>query len=144
WDYLTGPDIDESAFAMVQLHSFGGKVNAIRPDATASAHRDSAFKLVLYVQWTDGADDAGYVAWLRRFYRQMYAATGGVPVIDAVTDGCYVNYPDIDLSDTTLNTSGVPWYTLYYKQNYPRLQQIKARWDPRNVFRHSQSIRPPA
>ncbi len=40
-----------------------------------------------------------------------------------------------------LNTSGVPWYTLYYKANYSRLQRIKARWDLRNVFQHAMSIR---
>ncbi|WP_367140092.1 MULTISPECIES: FAD-binding protein [Streptomyces] len=32
----------------------------------------------------------------------------------------------------------------YYKQHYPRLQQIKARWDPRNEFRHAMSIRLPS
>jgi hypothetical protein len=36
---------------------------------------------------------------------------------------------------------GVPWSTLYCKANDPRPQRIKARWDPRNVFRHAMSIR---
>jgi FAD/FMN-containing dehydrogenase len=32
-------------------------------------------------------------------------------------------------------------HTLYYKDNYPRLQRIKTCWDPRNVFHHALSIR---
>jgi aclacinomycin oxidase len=53
----------------------------------------------------------------------------------------YGNHPDVDLADPEWNTSGVPWHTLYYKDNYPRLQRIKARCDPRNVFHHALSIR---
>jgi FAD/FMN-containing dehydrogenase len=59
-----------------------------------------------------------------------------------VVDGCYVNYPDADLSDPMWNTSGVPWHGLYFKDNYARLQRAKSAWDPGEVFRHRQSVRP--
>jgi aclacinomycin oxidase len=48
----------------------------------------------------------------------------------------------VDLADPEWNTSGVPWSTLYYKANYARLQRVKARWDPLDVFHHALSIRP--
>jgi hypothetical protein len=100
-------------------------------------------KLLYQAFWYDPADDAENIGWLRTFYRDVYAATGGVPTPDGLNDGCYVNYPDIDLGDPRLNTSGQPWHTLYYQTNYPRLQQIKGRWDPLNTFRHGQSVRLP-
>ncbi len=62
---------------------------------------------------------------------------------DGTWDGCYINYVDADMADPTQNTSGVPWSTFYYKDNYPRLQRVKAAYDPRNVFRHALSIEPP-
>jgi FAD/FMN-containing dehydrogenase len=50
-------------------------------------------------------------------------------------DGCYVNYPDVDLKH---------WQLLYYgEQGYRRLQAVKARWDPLDVFNHQQSIELP-
>ena len=64
-----------------------------------------------------------------------------MPVPGEAYDGAFINHPDTDLADLTLNTSGVRWYTLYYKESYPRLQRIKARWDPRDLFRHALSIR---
>jgi len=56
-------------------------------------------------------------------------------------DGALINHPDVDFADPSWNRSGVPWHTLYYQANYPRLQRIKAQWDPLNVFRHALSVR---
>jgi aclacinomycin oxidase len=128
----------------VLLVGYGGQVNATSPDATAVAQRDAVMKAVYQTVWADEADDAANLSWIRNFYRDVYADTGGVPVPNDVNDGSYINYPDTDLADPAWNTSGVPARTLYYKDNYPRLQQVKARWDPRGVFRHALSVEPPA
>ena len=123
---------------------YGGQVDAVASNATATAQRDVIMKAVYQTLWADPADDAANMAWLRAFYADVYAESGGVPVPGDVNDGSYINYPDTDLADPAWNTSGVPWSTLYYKANYPRLQQIKARWDPRDVFRHAMSIELPS
>ncbi|MFG2022487.1 BBE domain-containing protein [Streptomyces sp. NPDC048825] len=105
----------------MQLSSFGGQVNAVAQDATASSHRSAAFKMAWMLYWADPGDEAKSLAWIRESYQEVYAETGGVPVPNDVTDGCYVNYPDIDLGDPQYNPSDVPWHDLYYKGNYPRL-----------------------
>ncbi|MFJ6701114.1 FAD-dependent oxidoreductase [Streptomyces sp. NPDC091272] len=128
---------------MLVLFSFGGQVNALAPDATANAQRSSIFKMCFQTFWADESEDDFYLGWARGLYEDFFARTGGVPVIDDRTDGCYINYPDRDVSDPQHNTSGVPWQTLYYKDNYPRLQQVKKRWDPTDFFRHSLSVQLP-
>ncbi|MFJ5552573.1 FAD-binding protein [Streptomyces sp. NPDC093225] len=143
YQHLTRDDLVNTT-ASVLLSSFGGKVNAVAQDATAAAHRDAAYKAAWMIWWTDPADEAISLKWIREFFHGVYADTGGVPVINDVTDGCYVNYPDIDLHDPQFNKSATPWHELYYKGNYAKLQQVKKKYDPRNVFRHSQSIQLPA
>lgn len=126
------------------LVGYGGQVNTVAPQATAVAQRDSIMKAVYHATWADESDDAGNLAWVRELYRDVYRDTGGVPVPGEVSDGSYINYPDVDLADPAWNTSGTPWHTLYYKDNYPRLQQVKARWDPCDVFRHALGIEAPS
>ncbi|CAM3896210.1 FAD-binding oxidoreductase [Kibdelosporangium persicum] len=127
---------------MLWLVSYGGKVNEVDPAATASPQRDSMLKAIYITSWQDPAKDQQHIDWVRQFYRAVYKETGGVPVPNEVSDGSYINYPDVDLADPSQNTSGVPWYTLYYKDNYPRLQRVKAKYDPRDVFTHALGIRP--
>jgi len=130
--------------ACVVLTAFGGQVNTVAPDATASAQRDSVVKASFSTgHWQQPDEDDLHIDWVRRFYRDVYADTGGVPVPGVVSDGSYIGYPDGDLADPAWNTSGVAWHTLYYKGNYPRLQRVKRRYDPREVFRHRLSVQLP-
>jgi aclacinomycin oxidase len=130
--------------ALLLLTTYGGKINTVASDATAVPQRSSIMKPQFIVSWTDPNSDAQNIEWVRELYRDVFADTGGVPVPNARTDGCYVNYADSDLSDPAWNTSGVPWSELYYKDNYPTLQRTKSRWDPGNLFRHVQSVEPPS
>ena len=139
-DYMTRTDYDVMGGAF-GLASYGGRVNATPPDATASAQRGSIFDMACNTGWVDPREEAANLKWVRAFYRELFAETGGVPVPNDRYDGTFINHPDVDLSDPALNTSNVPWHMLYYKDNYPRLQQIKRRYDPRDVFHHALSIR---
>jgi FAD/FMN-containing dehydrogenase len=131
WQQLTNPSHVNPA-GLLQIDSYGGKVNAVDPAATAVDARSSVMKLQYQCYWADAADDEANLAWMREFYTAMYGENG--PVVDEVMGGAYVNYPDVDLTN---------WATLYYGDNYPRLQQAKARWDPTNAFHHAQSIELP-
>ncbi len=139
WKHLTRTDFQGPA-SLVMLSAYGGRINTVSPSATVVPQRDSVLKLHYITFWDDPADDAAHLSWIREFYQDVYSATGGVPAFNDVTDGCYVNYADVDLNDPAFNTSGVAWHDLYYKDNYPRLQAVKAAWDPRGVFHHKQSI----
>ncbi|MFI9629391.1 BBE domain-containing protein [Streptomyces sp. NPDC052042] len=136
---------------LVQIDSYGGKINTRKPEETAVPQRDSIMKLQYQTYWTDEANDQHHLTYLRELYTDVYAATGGVPEInsrsgraddrlnDTTTDGAYVNYPDTDLG--TADHKAAPAYTrLYYGQNYERLQKVKKYWDPKNHFHHAQSI----
>jgi Berberine and berberine like len=138
---LTRTDVDVPG-GMLGLATYGGKVNTVAADATASPQRDSILDVACTAGWGDRKDEAHTVAWVRAFYRDLFAETGGVPAPGDTADGAMINHPDVDLADPEWNTSGVPWSTLYYKDNYARLQRVKARWDPGNVFHHALSIRP--
>lgn len=140
YDHLTRTDCSVMG-GMLGLATYGGRVNGVAPDATASAHRQAIFDMACTTGWLDAKEEAANLEWVRAFYRDVFAESGGVPVPGDAYDGALINHPDTDLADPALNTSGVAWHTIYYQANYPRLQRVKARWDPRNVFHHALSVR---
>ncbi|WJY36473.1 BBE domain-containing protein [Streptomyces sp. P9-2B-2] len=168
--HLSTEDYDNPQ-ALLQVDSYGGAINLPDSGATAVYQRSSVLKLQYQTYWSwdqdanhddvtdyldaeiDPAIAAPHLRWIREFYRDVYQDTGGVPILapadapaggqpEPVTDGCYINYPDTDLDDPEWNRSGESSHRLYYGDNYARLQAVKEHWDPRNVFRHAQSIQP--
>jgi hexose oxidase len=151
YEYLTqtrtdgaGHPVDLSS-SLLQVDTYAGQINRVAPTATAVWQRSSLFKLQYQTYWQDQAEGPSangdnHIQWIRDFYREMYAAYGGIPdpAQDPANniDGCYVNYPDVDLNDHGLETA----LRLYYGGNLARLIQAKNTWDPNNHFHHSQSI----
>ncbi len=128
--------------AMAGFVSWGGKINALSPQDTAAVERDAVALFSVGNFWADPDEDEMHLTWNRALYRDVFAATGGVPVPNDWTGGCFVNWPDPDLLDQKWNRSGVPWSELYYGGNYQKLQEAKRRWDPLQVFKHALSVEP--
>lgn len=130
--------IPGSVSAGMDIAALGGAIADPTPGATAVYQRNSAMKFLVQTFWKKEADDGPNLEWLRSTYHGLFP--GGAPTYNEATAGSYINYPNTDLSDARWNTTGVSAGEIYYGGNYPRLQRIKRRWDPSNLFRHSQSV----
>lgn len=124
----------------VVLLSYGGQINDVEPHATASVQRSSVFKGLFQSFWEHEEFDAENISWTRGIYTDVFSENGGYPIPNHQSEGCFINYPDADIRDEDVNQTGVPWSALYYGDNYDRLVAAKNKYDPLNVFHHSQSI----
>ena len=111
----------------VFIGHLGGAINRIPADATAYPHRDVEFVMNLHTRWRDAAQDQECIAWTRQVFDAAAPfATGGV----------YVNFMPADEAQRVQGGA--------YGANYPRLAQLKAKYDAANLFRMNQNITPAA
>jgi FAD/FMN-containing dehydrogenase len=108
----------------VHVYPINGACHRVEPDATAFAYRDASFATVIVGGWPDPADDEQNSAWVRDYYDAMAPHS---------EEGGYINFMSGDDQDRIRAN---------YRGNYDRLQQVKRRHDPDNVFRHNQNIAP--
>ena len=103
----------------------GGEA-ARRPiDSTAYPHRDAAYVMNVHTRWEDPADDADCVDWARAFFDATAPySTGGV----------YLNFVSEAGDEARVLAA--------YGAHYPRLREIKAEYDPENVFCTNLNVRP--
>jgi FAD/FMN-containing dehydrogenase len=108
------------------LAHLGGAAARVAPDAMAFSRRDAEFIINVHTRWEQPADDRACVGWARDFFSTMAPhAIGSV----------YVNFMPEDETDRLPQAWG---------PNYARLAAIKAKYDPRNLFRVNQNIQPAA
>src|SRR4029453_14219601 len=87
--YLTRADHDVPG-GMMGLATYGGAVNTVASDATATAQRNSILSTSCVAGWGDPGDEARCLAWVRTFYAEMFAETGGVPAPGELCDGAMI------------------------------------------------------
>jgi len=112
-----------SSQSEIFIGQLGGAINRIPADATAYPHRNVNFVMNLHARWENPAEDEHCRDWSRNFYKATLPyATGGI----------YVNF--ISEGDEMVANA--------YGENYDKLAQIKAKYDPNNRLRINQNIAP--
>jgi hypothetical protein len=139
YKYLT--EMTDTSGASVGMATYGGKVNEVSADATAAVQRNAIITMSCTPGWTDPQEETKYLNWARSCYQELFVGEGGAPVPGERSGGCIIAHPDNDLADPAWNKTAVPWHQFYYQHHYPRLQEIKAKWDPLNIFHHALSVR---
>jgi FAD/FMN-containing dehydrogenase len=108
----------------VFIAQMGGATSRVPADATAYHHRDAQFILNVHGRWEDQSDDQECIAWCRKLFDATAAfATGGV----------YVNFMTEEEGDRVRAAYGA---------GYDKLVQLKNTYDPENLFRYNQNIKP--
>ncbi len=110
----------ESDILICQL---GGAIGDVAPDATAYPHRDIAFSVTPGARWLDPAQDEQCLRWVREDCAVLSEHAAG---------GAYSNF----IAEAHGRTADA------YGANYERLAALKTRWDPGNLFRLNQNVRP--
>lgn len=106
------------------LFQLGGAIRDLPEEATAYAARDAGYAVNINGVAEDPGRDGEVTAWTRALFDALAPhATGGV----------YVNF---------VGNEGEDRVRAAYGASYRRLAEIKARWDPDNVFRANQNVRP--
>jgi len=109
-------------------HQLGGAVGRIDRDATAFNHRDAQYSFLGIGECAAPADAENCTRWVREFWQAMQPySTGGV----------YVNYLGQEADEGADRIKAA-----YGPEKYRRLSALKNKYDPTNLFRLNQNIRP--
>jgi FAD/FMN-containing dehydrogenase len=115
---LPGPECE------IFVAQLGGAMSRVHATATAFAGRDARYIMNLHGRWSDARDDETVRAWARRAFEAAAPHASG---------SGYVNFLTEDEAERVAASYGV---------NHARLQAVKRRFDPGNLFRMNLNIAP--
>lgn len=107
----------------VLFFSMGGAAADVAPTATPYFYRKAPFYLQYSIQWLNPKDDQASIAEIDQLRTQLLP----------FTTGDYVGNPDLSLKN---------YLNIYYGENEGRLRSVKRQYDPSNLFRFEQGVKP--
>jgi FAD binding domain/Berberine and berberine like len=114
-------------FCLMHLYPIDGAVWRVGKDATPWSARAASWSMVIAGISPDPKDAEALKCWGRGYWNALHRFN---------MEGGYVNFMDADEADNRVELS--------YGDNYKRLVAIKAKYDPDNLFRVNQNIKPKA
>jgi len=116
--------VSTSPFNMIQLRGLGGAMAQVPVGETAFVHRDADLMVSVIGIWMDPEDDGvAHREWTEQAWKPLASASHGV----------YVNFLQDDIDERTPEA---------YRGIMQRLAEVKAKYDPENVFHFNANIRP--
>ena len=111
----------------MHLYPIDGAAGRVPKEATAWNYRDAKWGMVMVGVSPDPADNPAIIAWTRAYWAALHRYSAG---------GAYVNMM-MDAAD-----EGPDRVRASYGEHYDRLAQVKRTYDPTNLFRVNQNIKP--
>jgi hypothetical protein len=108
----------------IELTYLGGAAGRVGPEETAFGSRDAPFVINILGNWSEPAEDAANVAWVRNLFAQLRPA---------MVPGAYVNFMSGDEQERVPEV---------YRKQWDRLRAVKTIYDAKNFFRLNQNIPP--
>ncbi len=113
-----------SPMSAIHIHQLGGAITSIAEDATAFSHRNAPFIVNLVSTWQDPRENQKHIAWTRN----SFAA------IEPFAMGAYVNFMGEEGDERVV--------AAYGEKKFKQLASLKKKYDPTNLFRLNQNIKP--
>ena len=114
-----------SPMTAVLVFQLGGAISRVGEHETAAGNREAAYVLNIQSAWEDAEQSDKHIEWTRAFWRDMRPFSSG---------GVYVNFLSEGEGDARVRAA--------YPGNYERLVELKNKYDPTNLFRMNQNIKP--
>jgi FAD/FMN-containing dehydrogenase len=116
-----------SPLSFVLFEQMGGATSRRAKDANAFSHREAQYQLVIMSAWRDSGGAESHIRWVCETAEAMERF---------ITGGGYINVLGREAEE------GVDRIRAAFGENYAWLVALKNKYDPTNLFRHNQNIKP--
>lgn len=115
----------QSPHSAAILFQIDGALNRLEDEHSPVGNRDARYVLNIGGSWEQSSEDAANIAWAREMWNDLKEFSTG---------GTYINFLTEDEGPERIEAA--------LGKSLKRLAEVKAKWDPENLFRTNRNIKP--